>query len=387
LNGNEIGQATYRPGTISLSDNPLNIGRDPANPGDPERYFDGLIDEVRIYNRPLTAIEIGSIYQAGSAGVCLSQPPSCVQPPADLVSWWPADGDAEDFVGMNLGALVNGATFAAGFVGQAFSLDGVNDYVEVPDAANLNFSSAITVQAWINPRSLPTRYPAIVKKSGLSGGSSTTTGYSLEFHDGTPQVVLWVYLENQWFSSPPGTVPVGTNTWSHVAATFDGAWIRMYINGTEIGPPTYKPGNIIPSSDNPLNIARDPANPSDPDRYFDGLIDEVMIYNRALAAGEIRTIYQAKDAGVCKNYPPKAICQNVTVPAGPSCTASASIDNGSYDPEGDQSLSPNPRKGLIPWAVPWRPLRSQRQKVSSDSVRAPLPWWIGLLPRLFPLCR
>jgi hypothetical protein len=335
LNGTEIGQATYRPGSIALSDNPLNIGRDPANPGDPDRYFDGLIDEVRIYNRPLTAGEIGSIYQAGSAGTCRSQSPSCVQPAADLVSWWPADGDVEDFVGMNVGALVNGATFAPGFVGQAFSLDGVNDFIEIPDAPNLNFSSAITIQAWINPRSLPTRYPAIVKKSGLSGGSSDTTGYSLEFRDGAPQVVLWVYLKDQWFSSPPATVPVGTDTWSHVAATYDGTSIRMYLNGTEIGPPTYKPGNIIPSSDNPLNIARDPANPGDPDRYFDGLIDEVMIYNRALTAGEIRTIYQAKEAGVCKNHPPAAICQNVNVPAGPTCTASASIDNGSFDPEGD----------------------------------------------------
>jgi hypothetical protein len=60
-----------------------------------------------------------------------------------------------------------------------------------------------------------------------------------------------------------------------------------------------------------------------------------MIYDRALTAGEIRTIYQAKEAGVCKNHPPKALCQNVTVPAGPACAASASIDNGSYDPEGD----------------------------------------------------
>jgi hypothetical protein len=335
LNGFEIGSGTHQPGSITPSDNPLNIGRDPANPGDPDRYFDGLIDEVRIYNRALTAGEIGSTYQGASAGMCPNQPPPCVQPPANLVSWWPADGDAEDFVGMNVGALVNGATFAPGFVGQAFSLDGVNDFIEIPDASNLNLSNAITIQAWINPRSLPSRYPAIVKKSGLTGGSSTTTGYSLEFRDGAPQVLLWVYLKNQWFSSPPGTVPVGTNTWSHVTATYDGTWIRMYINGTEVGPPTYKPGNIIPSSDNSLNLGRDPANPGDPDRYFDGLIDEVMIYNRALTAGEIRTTYKAKEAGVCKNHPPKAICQNVTVPAGSACTASASIDNGSYDPEGE----------------------------------------------------
>jgi hypothetical protein len=334
INGAEVGDGTYKPGTITPSDNPLNIGRDPANPSDPDRYFDGLIDEVRVYNRALTAGEIGSIYQSGSAGWCQSQSPSCVQPAANLVSWWPADGDAEDFVGMNIGALVNGATFAPGFVGQAFSLDGVNDFIEIPDASDLNLSSAITIQAWINPSSLPTPYPAIVKKSGLSGGkSSTTNGYSLEFLNG--QVIFGIYVGTGWALSPPGPVPIGMNTWSHVTATYDGTWIRMYINGTEIGPPTYKPGNIIPSSDNPLNFGRDPGNPEDPDRYFDGLIDELMIYDRALSAGEIRTIYLAKEAGVCKNHPPKAVCQNVTAFAGPSCTASASIDNGSYDPEGE----------------------------------------------------
>ena len=260
---------------------------------------------------------------------------SCLPPPEGLVSWWAADGNAIDSLGPNHGMIWNGVNFTDGLTARAFSFDGVNDYVEVADAASLNFTSALTIEAWVNPSSFSARYPAIVKKTGLKGGPSTTHGYCLEFIDRTPQVALSLYVENQWVSSPPATVPVGTNTWSHVTATYDGTWIRMYINGTEIGPPTYKPGNIMPSSDNSLNMGRDPANPGDPDRYFDGLIDEVMIYNRALTAGEIRTIYQAKDAGVCKNHPPKAICQNVTVSAGPSCIASASIDNGSFDPEGD----------------------------------------------------
>jgi len=269
---------------------------------------------------------------------------SCLPPPEGLVSWWAADGNAIDSLGPNHGMIWNGVNFTDGLTARAFSFDGVNDYVEVADAASLNFTSALTIEAWVNPSSFSARYPAIVKKTGLKGGPSTTHGYCLEFIDRTPQVALSLYVENQWVSSPPATVPVGTNTWSHVVTTYDGAWIRMYLNGTEIGPATYQPGRITPS-DNPLNIGRDPGYPSDPDRYFHGLMDEVRIYNRALTAGEIRTIYQARDAGVCANHPPKAICQDVTVSAGPACTASASIDNGSYDPEGDAiALTQSPER-------------------------------------------
>lgn len=347
VNGTEIGPATYKTGTITPSDNPLNIGRDPSSPNDPDRYFDGLMDDVRIYNRALTAGEIGSIYQAGSAGMCPpEQPHSCVDPPADLVSWWPADGSANDLPYKNEGFLRNDATFATGFVGQAFDLDGFDDYVEVPDAPSLNLTNAITIETWMNPRSVSNLFPAVVKKSGLSGGRSATThGYSLALRYGTPQIFLGLYIGDEWGSTPPGPVSVGTNTWSHVAATYDGTWIRMYVNGTEIGPPTYKPGTIT-ISDNPLNIGRDPASPNDPDRYFDGLIDDVRIYSRALTADEIRSIYRAREGGVCPT--PDAICRDVTVSAGPFCTASASIDNGSFDPDGDPIILTQSPEGPYP---------------------------------------
>jgi hypothetical protein len=270
---------------------------------------------------------------------------SCVSPPEGLVSWWAADGNAIDSSGSNHGMIWNGVNFTDGVTGKAFSFDGIDDYVEVPDEASLSLTNSLTIEAWINPRSLSHRYPAIVKKTGLRGGPSTTHGYTLEFIDRIPQVVLGLYVGDQWFSSPPANVPVGTNTWSHVVATYDGSWIRMYLNGTEIGPATYGPGSIM-LSDNPLNIGRDPGHPTDPDRYFDGLIDDVRIYNRALTADEIRSIYRAKEAGVCPT--PDAICQDVTVSAGPFCTASASIDNGSFDPDGDPIILTQILEGPYP---------------------------------------
>src|SRR6266568_1888438 len=62
----------------------------------------------------------------------LQAQPSCVPAPAGLIAWWRAEGDATDAVSTNNGTLMNGATFAPGEVGQAFSLDGINDYVSIP---------------------------------------------------------------------------------------------------------------------------------------------------------------------------------------------------------------------------------------------------------------
>src|SRR5205807_2619386 len=70
------------------------------------------------------------------------------------VSWWKAEGNANDAVDGNNGTLVNGTSFAAGEVGQAFSLDGLDDYVQIPDSANLSVRAALSIEAWINPASV-----------------------------------------------------------------------------------------------------------------------------------------------------------------------------------------------------------------------------------------
>src|SRR5207249_4082770 len=94
--------------------------------------FLGLIDEVSVYSRALSASEVASIYNAGSAGKCppVAQP-VCVPAASGLVDWWKGDGNANDAVGASNGTLDGNATFAPGLVGQAFSLDGVGDGVVI----------------------------------------------------------------------------------------------------------------------------------------------------------------------------------------------------------------------------------------------------------------
>ena len=106
----------------------------------------------------------------GNAIVVLnkSSASGCVAPPSGLISRWPGDGNTDDIEGGNNGSLQNGATFATGLVGQAFSLDGVNDYITIPRSTNLQ-PAQITVTAWIKASSAqpdPSRYLVVDKSHG-----------------------------------------------------------------------------------------------------------------------------------------------------------------------------------------------------------------------------
>jgi len=123
------------------------------------------MDEVELFNRALSQTEIQSIVDAGSAGKCRPSPTPtptasptptatsvCVPPPPNMVSWWPGDGNANDISGNNNnGSLQGGATFAAGKVDQAFSFNGSDAFVLVPDSVSLNPAEQITIDAWVYP--------------------------------------------------------------------------------------------------------------------------------------------------------------------------------------------------------------------------------------------
>src|SRR5260370_32279240 len=96
-------------------------GREDSNLARP---FNGLIDEVEIYGRALSAAEIQGIVTAGGAGKCKGTTggggSACLNPPSNGVSWWAGDGNANDANAVNNGTVQGGTSFAAGQVGQAF---------------------------------------------------------------------------------------------------------------------------------------------------------------------------------------------------------------------------------------------------------------------------
>jgi hypothetical protein len=282
------GMKIYVDGDLKGSEPTYTLGVPPidyllfGNSGWGSKAFHGGMDEIEIFDRALSDAEIASIYNARGDGKCK---PTCFTPPANLVGWWSGDDNPFDLVGGNDGTLMNGATYAAGKVGQAFSLDGVDDYVEIPLDTSLS-PTHISVDAWFYATDIRKlySYPPIVK----------TDAYALEINSDDGLLRFWVKVAEGWKSSSPLTV--STNTWYHAVGTYDGSLIKLYKDGQPTNVATSTSGDIQEASTT-LNIGRDPLYPS---RVFSGLIDEVEIFDRALTSNEILAIYNADSAGKCK---------------------------------------------------------------------------------------
>ncbi len=239
--------------------------------------LNGKADEVEFFSRALSADEIAAIYNAGSAGKCRP----CTPPPSGLVSWWGGDNNALDIVGTNNGTLMNGATYGAGKVGQAFSFDGVDDYVNVPTLTTQNFPSSFTMGAWVKANVLP---GSIAVLAGMPGG------YQLDLlSDGG------IYFGNSGAMVYSNT-KISSGSFYHVAASFDAGNVKIYINGIpdQVGTSTNRLG-----TDWTFQIGGFGVYDGPPTGFFQGVIDELEVYDRALTADEISAIYNAGSAGQC----------------------------------------------------------------------------------------
>jgi hypothetical protein len=223
----------------------------------------------------------------------VTPPPPCQPPPLGLVGWWNGDSNANDSVGGNNGTLQNGASFAVGEVHQAFSFNGVNQFVQIPDAPALDPVNSLTVEAWVYLTGNPSIDVAtIVTKQGTVIASDIQ--YQLESYivSGRLTFRCTVYLPTgyAWVN---GNTNVQLNTWYHVAMTYDNSTLKLYVDGALDGsvPAT---GPIAPTTE-PLRIGGAGSGPW----FFDGRVDEVSLYDRALSAVEIQAIYNAGAGGKC----------------------------------------------------------------------------------------
>ena len=233
---------------------------------------------------------------------------TCVQPPVDLVSWWPGDGDADDIADANNGTLEGGATFTAGQVGQAFLLDGIDDFVDLGNASNLHVSSAdFTVDAWVLFNALshppganigaPQGDMSIVDKMSASGVN--TDGWRLlKQNDNRFWFCLGGGTGNRCFDpafTVFSTTPAVPSVWFHVTAVKSSTSFAIYVNGVleDIRSPV---PSFLDTNSADLRIGSYVLEGS----HLNGLVDEVEIYNRALTSEEIQAIFNAGSAGKCK---------------------------------------------------------------------------------------
>ena len=202
--------------------------------------------------------------------------------PAGLVAAYSFDQGSgttvPDASGTNNTGTLAGATWTtSGKYGGALAFSGTNQRVNIPNAASLQLSSAMTLEAWVNPSTISNVWRDVVFKGNDNYFLMATTGPA---HAGTPAGGAIV---NGAHAEAFGTTTLTTGTFTHLAATYDGATLKLYVGGNLVG--SKAATGAIMTSTNQLQIGGD----SIYGQYFAGVIDEVRVYNTALTQAQIQT--------------------------------------------------------------------------------------------------
>jgi len=269
--------------------------------------FNGVLDEVELFNRALTPTEVAGIYNASTAGKCTLTGAN------GPVAWWAADGDFRDITANGFDGTAEGTTngptgFAKGEVGQAFNFDGVDDDVTFPVPASVTGGAARTVDFWywVAPGQAITNHQlffygntGVTHQSwGVDFASPPTSG------SGTVRLSLFTWADD--LDVDTGVQP---GNWAHFVGTYDGGTtIRAYINGSLVGTKTLSGPLLTPGGTGRIGHLNS---------FFGGMMDEISLYDRALSDAEVASIYNAGSAGKYKSV---AVTGNASFNAGGDAT-------------------------------------------------------------------
>ncbi len=243
----------------------LTIGAALTNTGTPYQPFKGVIDEVKIFRKQLTDQEV------------LSEVDEYLN--NGLVAYYSFDdGTATDMSGnQNDGLLLYGVDCTQpGVFGNSCSFDGIDDFINIPSSVSLTPTNEMTWSMWIKK---PDREDGILLRKGYSFSSSPyiikMPGYdnvNANFYDGSAAT---------GFSTSGNTIP--SDVWVHVALTYDGTEIVSYVNGEFDKKTSWGTGRSLFNAAGPLLIGADYSEAGAINNEYEGLIDEVRIYNKVLS--------------------------------------------------------------------------------------------------------
>ena len=248
-----------------------------------------------------------AVDDSGNLQPAVFGPPVVVQLPptsnSGLVAAWAFNQGSGSTVansaGTGNGGTISGATWTTGQFGGALSFDGIDDLITVNDANSLDLTNGMTLEAWVKPTALADFSTVVMKErtNGLSYAMYASNGAN------SPPTV---YINEGSDRSATGALLLPLNSWSHLAATYDGSTINLYVNGNLASSATG--GGSLATSTGALRIGGNTVW----GEYFKGLIDEVRVYNRALSPSEIQTDMSTPIGGSTETTAPTA---TITSPA------------------------------------------------------------------------
>lgn len=206
--------------------------------------------------------------------------PTCSNLPSGLVSWWPGEGNAQDALGLNHGNAIGGVTYAPGKFGQSFNLDGTTGFVQVSSPDSLPVGAAPrTMMLWFKT---PTNFYSSTEWAMIQygGGNGTGSMFGLVTSLNAPGKLYFFGYD----SDLAGATTLQPDTWYHAAVSYDGATVRLYLNGQLDGQAAY--GLNTQYTSDGLTIGHRPGS-----AFWKGELDDVAIFSRDLSASEIAAVY------------------------------------------------------------------------------------------------
>ena len=247
---------------------PLFFGGD--NEGADGENWSGLMSDVCIYNRALSAGEV--LYLAGGREMP-------VDPASNgLVAYYALENDAVDSSGNGLdGTIMGDPVFVEGAVGMGLQLDGVDDYVDLGNDPLFDLTgSEVTLSLWVNTQDIGNTQ----NNPWLGKGD---TSYMIKGHRVGNQIEFFIY-DGGWVTAHADVGEDFNGEWHHAAGVFNGEKLIIYVDGEEAVSADYDGVGIV---NNNYNVAIG-TNTQASGRFSESIVDEAMIYDRALSAGEIR---------------------------------------------------------------------------------------------------
>jgi len=271
-------------GNVYVTDYPVNIGRRSVYN---DRYFSGVIDEVYLYNRTLSAEELQNYYNQTKS--------QSSENDARIAHWEFNENTgsiAFDSSGNNNNGSISDASWTTGVSGSALFFDnqgGQDEYVSVSDDNNLDLTTEGSVEAWVKINSYQD-YAGIVHKGNQNDFSDEA--YTLQFWGSDGTIVFGGNDESGDSLTIESSEELNLDQWYHIVGTWDDSSIKVYINGELDVEESFTIG-AIKDTGGSLQIGAQLTENYPGYGYFgfDGIIDQVALYDTALTEAEIGNHY------------------------------------------------------------------------------------------------